>query len=183
MSPWPRSPQQAGTPCYVYSSRTILERYAAYDEAFGEVPHTVCYAVKANSNLALLSLLAEAGSGFDIVSGGELYRVLKAGGDPGKVVFSGVGKTSDEIDYALAEGIFSFNCESEPELELIDSIAARRGREGARGHAGQPRRGCRPLIPTSPPGLREHKFGIDIAEVEGVYERAIVAEEHCRSWA
>ena len=82
----------AGTPCYVYSSRTILDRYAAYDQSFGDVPHTICYAVKANSNLALLKLLAKAGSGFDIVSGGELYRVLKAGGDPRKVVFSGWAK-------------------------------------------------------------------------------------------
>jgi diaminopimelate decarboxylase len=163
--------QQAGTPCYVYSSRTVLERYAAYDQAFGAVPHTVCYAVKANSNLALLKLLAEAGSGFDIVSGGELYRVLKAGGDPRKVVFSGVGKTSDEIDFALAQGIFSFNCESEPELELIDSIAARRGGRARAAMRVNPDvdASTHPYIST---GLREHKFGIDISEVEGVYQRA-----------
>ena len=91
------------------------------------MPHTICYAVKANWNLAILRLLARAGAGFDIVSGGELFRVLKAGGDPRKVVFSGVGKTADEIDYALREGIFSFNCESEPELALIDALAHRRG--------------------------------------------------------
>ncbi len=84
----------AGTPCYVYSAQTILDNYRAYDSAFGAQPHTICYAVKANSNLAILKLLAQAGAGFDIVSGGELYRVLKAGGDPKKIVFSGVGKTA-----------------------------------------------------------------------------------------
>src|SRR2546423_11012193 len=101
----------AGTPAYVYSSATILDNYRAYDEAFGDLPHTVCYAVKANSSLAILALLAKAGAGFDIVSGGELYRVLQAGGDPSKVVFSGVGKTADEVEYALANDIHSFNCE------------------------------------------------------------------------
>jgi diaminopimelate decarboxylase len=164
--------QAARTPCYVYSSRTILDRYSAYDQAFGDIPHTVCYAVKANSNLALLKLLANAGSGFDIVSGGELFRVLKAGGDPGKVVFSGVGKTAEEIDYALDCGIFSFNCESEPELELLDSIAARRGAKARVAIRVNPDvdASTHPYIST---GLREHKFGIDISEVEGVYERAM----------
>src|SRR5580692_8781524 len=119
--------REAGTPAYVYSSAAILENYRAYDEAFGDLPHTVCYAVKANSSLAILALLAKAGAGFDIVSGGELYRVVQAGGDPSKVVFSGVGKTATEVEYALANGIQSFNCESEAELELIDSLAARRG--------------------------------------------------------
>src|SRR5579863_5575359 len=118
---------KAGTPCYVYSAAAILENFLAYDDAFGDTPHTVCYAVKANGNLALLRLLAQAGAGFDIVSGGELYRVLKAGGDPGKVVFSGVGKTAAEIDEALVAGVGFFNCESEPELALIDSLAHRRG--------------------------------------------------------
>src|SRR5580698_6784361 len=105
---------KAGTPCYVYSARTILENFRAYDAAFGAQPHTVCYAIKANSNLAILKLLAEAGAGFDIVSGGELFRVLQAGADPQTVIFSGVGKTSQEIDYALEQHIKSFNCESEP---------------------------------------------------------------------
>src|SRR3954453_11063461 len=116
-----------GTPCYVYSGDDILERYRAYDEAFGDHPHQVCYAVKANSNLSLLRMLAEAGAGFDIVSGGELFRVLKAGGDPTKTVFAGVGKTAEEIEYALANRIHTFNCESEAELELIDGIARRLG--------------------------------------------------------
>ncbi|MEO8130931.1 MAG: diaminopimelate decarboxylase, partial [Bryobacteraceae bacterium] len=92
--------ESAGTPCYVYSADDILERYRSYDQAFGDHPHQVCYAVKANSNLSILRLLAAAGAGFDIVSGGELYRVLQAGGDPEKTVFAGVGKTAEEIEYA-----------------------------------------------------------------------------------
>ena len=118
---------RAGTPCYVYSAGKVFENFRAYDQAFGDLPHTVCYSVKANGNLAVLKLLAEAGAGFDIVSGGELYRVRTAGGDPAKVVFSGVGKTAQEIDEALAAGIFVFNCESEPELALVDALAHRRG--------------------------------------------------------
>src|SRR5438309_6248361 len=116
--------KEAGTPAYVYSGAVILEDFKAYDKSFGEVPHTVCYAVKANSTLGVLSLLAKAGAGFDIVSGGELYRVLQAGGDPAKIVFSGVGKTRDEVEYALRSGIHSFNCESESELALIDAMAS-----------------------------------------------------------
>src|SRR5580700_10824569 len=97
--------RREGTPSYVYSSAAILERFNAYDKAFGEVPHQVCYAVKANSNLAILKLLAAAGAGFDIVSGGELFRVLKAGADPKTIIFSGVGKTAQELDYALEHRI------------------------------------------------------------------------------
>src|SRR5450755_3689711 len=118
---------RAGTPVYVYSSESILCNYRAYDEAFGDLPHTVCYAVKANSSLGILALLAKAGAGFDIVSGGELYRVMRAGGDPAKVVFSGVGKTAGEVSFALETGIRMFNCESEPELALLDALAARCG--------------------------------------------------------
>src|SRR5271167_1444549 len=118
-----------GTPCYVYSGTAILDRYREYDEAFGNTPHQVCYAVKANSNLALLRWLAQAGAGFDIVSGGELFRVLSAGGDAAKIVFSGVGKTAAEIDAALDAGVGFFNCESEPELALIDGLAHRRGKQ------------------------------------------------------
>src|SRR5579871_3148979 len=114
---------QAHTPCYVYSAATIRDAYRNYDFAFGDLPHLICYSVKANSSLAILKLLADLGAGFDIVSGGELYRVLQAGGDPTKVVFSGVGKTPDEVEYALEHGIHSFNCESEAELMLIDSLA------------------------------------------------------------
>ena len=163
--------KRAGTPCYVYSSQTIRENFRAYDESLGDLPHSVCYAVKANGSLGILSLLARAGSGFDIVSGGELYRVLKAGGDPAKVVFSGVGKRSEEIEYALENGIHSFNCESEPELALIDALAARRGMKAKFALRVNPdvSADTHPYIST---GLREHKFGIDIHEAEGVYERA-----------
>jgi diaminopimelate decarboxylase len=163
--------RQAGTPAYVYSSAAILENYRAYDEALGELPHTVCYAVKANSSLGILSLLAKAGAGFDIVSGGELYRVLQAGGDPAKVVFSGVGKTAAEVDYALESGIHIFNCESEPELALIDALASRRGVKAGFAIRVNPDvdASTHPYIST---GLREHKFGIDIADAESVYERA-----------
>src|SRR5271166_4676397 len=119
--------RREGTPAYVYSRAKILGQFRAYEEAFADTPHRVCYAVKANGNLAILKLLAEAGAGFDIVSGGELFRVLKADADPAAVIFSGVGKTAQELDYALENRIRSFNCESEPELALLDSLAARRG--------------------------------------------------------
>ncbi|MFN3325938.1 MAG: diaminopimelate decarboxylase [Bryobacteraceae bacterium] len=162
---------KAGTPCYVYSSRDILERFRAYDGTLTGVPHKICYAVKANSNLGLLALLARAGAGFDIVSGGELFRVLKAGGQAGTVVFSGVGKTAEEIVYALEEGIHSFNCESEAELSLIDSLAGRLGKRASVSLRVNPDvdAATHPYIST---GLSEHKFGIDIRDVEQVYERA-----------
>ncbi len=162
---------QAGTPCYVYSSRAILDRFTQYNDALGDISHTVCYAVKANSNLAILRLLAKAGAGFDIVSAGELFRVLEAGGDPSKAVFSGVGKTREEIAYALNHGIFSFNCESEPELEAIDEAARRAGVKARIAVRVNPDvdASTHPYIST---GLRQHKFGIDISEVEPVYERA-----------
>lgn len=163
--------RRAGTPAYVYSSRVILENYRAYDEAFAGIPHAICYAVKANSNLAVLAVLARAGSGFDIVSGGELFRVMRAGGDPARVVFSGVGKTAAEIEYALECGIRSFNCESGQELALIDSLAARRGVTAGISVRVNPDvdAATHPYIST---GLSEHKFGIDIAEAEAVYRRA-----------
>lgn len=162
---------RAGTPCYVYSSRAILENYRAYDEALAGLPHRICYSLKANSSLGVVHLLAQAGSGFDIVSGGELYRVLKAGGEASAVVFSGVGKTADEVEYALAEGIHSFNCESEAELALVDALAARRGVRARAAVRVNPDVSpeTHPYIVT---GLRENKFGIPIADVEGVYERA-----------
>ncbi len=162
---------RAGTPCYVYSAGAIRDAYRAYDESFGGLPHTVCYAVKANSNLGVLRLLAKAGAGFDIVSGGELYRVLRAGGDPAKVVFSGVGKTAVEIDEALAAGIFVFNCESEPELALIDAMAHRRGVKARVAMRVNPNvdAATHAYIST---GRLAHKFGIDIADAETVYEHA-----------
>ena len=120
--------QQFGTPCYVYSRAAIEERYRAFDVAFGGRDHLVCYAVKANSNLAVLNLLARMGSGFDIVSGGELERVLRAGGDPAKIVFSGVGKTEAEMRTALQAGIHCFNVESAAELERLSAVAAALGK-------------------------------------------------------
>ena len=161
----------AGTPLYVYSAGGILERYRSYDNALRGVPHRVCYAVKANGNTAVLRLLAEAGAGFDIVSGGELYRVLKAGGEASRVVFAGVGKTREEIEYALESGIAGFNCESEAEIALIDSLAGRLGRKASVSVRVNPDvdAATHPYIST---GLKEHKFGIDIAAVEEVYERA-----------
>jgi len=160
----------AGTPCYVYSAQSILDAWRAYDDSFGELPHLVCYAVKANSSLAVLALLARAGSGFDIVSGGELFRVLKAGGDPGRVVFSGVGKTAAEIELALRSGIRNFNCESEDELSVIDSAA---GSLGVTAHFSlrvnpDVDAVTHPYIST---GLRDHKFGVDIAAAAEIYRR------------
>src|SRR5271154_263137 len=162
--------RREGTPCYVYSQATILDRFRAYSQAFGDVPHKVCYAVKANSNLAILKLLSDAGAGFDIVSGGELFRVLQAGADPETVIFSGVGKTSQELDYALQHKIRSFNCESEPELVLIDALASRRNVHARVALRVNPDvdAATHPYIST---GLREHKFGIAIAEAEAVSER------------
>jgi diaminopimelate decarboxylase len=163
--------RKEGTPCYVYSNSAILERFRAYDGSFGGAPHKVCYAVKANGSLAILQLLARAGAGFDIVSGGELFRALRAGGDPRGIIFSGVGKTAAELDYALGYDLHSFNCESEPELMLLDSLAARRGvrpRVAVRVNPDVDAE-THPYIST---GLREHKFGIDISHAEAVYERA-----------
>jgi diaminopimelate decarboxylase len=162
---------RTGTPAYVYSSQTLLDNYRAYDEAFGDLPHTVCYAVKANSSLGVLALLAKAGAGFDIVSGGELFRVLQAGGDPAKVVFSGVGKTAAEVEYALSNGIHSFNCESEAELALIDALAGRLGKKARFSIRVNPDvdAATHPYIST---GLSQHKFGIAMADAAAVYERA-----------
>jgi diaminopimelate decarboxylase len=163
--------REAGTPCYVYSAAAIREAWKAYDRAFGDLPHQVCYAVKANSSLGVLNLLATLGAGFDIVSGGELFRVLKAGGDPAKVVFSGVGKTNAEIALALDSGVGNFNCESEAELAEIDAAAAARGVTARFAMRVNPDvdAATHPYIST---GLRDHKFGIDIAEAFGVYERS-----------
>src|SRR5450432_3003278 len=162
---------RAGTPCYVYSAAAILANFRAYDQTFGATPHTICYAVKANGNLAVLRLLAEAGAGFDIVSGGELFRVLQAGGDPAKVVFSGVGKTAAEVEYALSSGIHSFNCESEAELSLIDAMASRLGVKAGFSIRVNPDvdAATHPYIST---GLNRHKFGIAIAEAAAVYRHA-----------
>ena len=160
-----------GTPAYVYSKRGILSRFRAYEDALSGIPHRVCYAVKANSNLAVLALLAREGAGFDIVSEGELYRVLAAGGDPKTVVFSGVGKTESAIQYAVETGIHSFNCESEAEIELIARIAVSLGQSASIALRVNPDVDAmtHPYIST---GLREHKFGIDISAAEEIYKRA-----------
>ena len=155
--------REAGTPCYVYSSQSILDAYRAYDAALGDLPHMVCYAVKANSTLAVLALLAREGCGFDIVSGGELFRVLRAGGDPSRVVFSGVGKTAEEIELALRSGINKFNCESEGELAAIDAIAEKLGATARFSMRVNPDVDAAPH-PYISTGLRDHKFGVDIAD-------------------
>src|SRR5438067_9136987 len=117
-----RIAREFGTPTYVYSASTILDHFARLDAALASLDHLICYAVKANSNRAILKLLADAGAGFDIVSGGELFRAIKSGADPKKITFAGVGKARDEIEYALEQGVYSFNVESEAELECIDKI-------------------------------------------------------------
>lgn len=149
------------TPTYVYSRATIERHWQAFDNAAGNHPHLICYAVKANSNLAVLNVMARLGSGFDIVSGGELARVLEAGGDPTKVVFSGVGKTEAEIEYALEVGIKCFNVESEAELQRINQVAQDLDKVAPISLRVNPNvdAGTHPYIST---GLKENKFGIDI---------------------
>jgi len=160
-----------GTPCYVYSRATIERHWHAFDRAFGEREHWVCYAVKANSNLAILNLLARLGSGFDIVSGGELERVLQAGGDIGRTVFSGVAKSHAEIRRALELGIGCFNVESLSELHRIDEVAATLGVQAPVSLRVNPDvdANTHPYIST---GLKENKFGIAIDEAEAAYRRA-----------
>lgn len=162
---------KVGTPCYVYSRAAIEERYHAFDSALAARDHLICYAVKANSNLAVLDLLARLGSGFDIVSGGELERVLAAGGDPTRVVFSGVGKTPEEMRRALAAGIYCFNVESEAELEILNAVAGKLGRPAPVALRVNPDvdPATHPYIAT---GLKQSKFGIDIARAEAAYKRA-----------
>ncbi|EAR20817.1 diaminopimelate decarboxylase [Nitrococcus mobilis Nb-231] len=167
----PSVAKRFGTPCYVYSRRAIEAAWRVFDDAFAGHDHLICYAVKANSNLAVLNLLARLGSGFDIVSGGELERVLAAGGDPAKVVFSGVAKTEAEMRRALEVGILCFNVESEPELERLAAVAQslnRRARVSLRINPDVDP-DTHPYIAT---GLSENKFGIDIHAVERVYRRA-----------
>jgi len=158
------------TPCYVYSRATIERHWRAFDAAFGEQPHLVCYAVKANSNLAVLNVLAKLGSGFDIVSIGELERVLKAGGAADKVVFSGVGKTRAEIERALQVGIRCFNIESEAELDLLETIAAEKGVKAPVSLRVNPDVDAKthPYIST---GLKDNKFGVAVDAAIDVFKR------------
>ncbi|PYL73721.1 MAG: diaminopimelate decarboxylase [Verrucomicrobia bacterium] len=166
-----RVAKEFGTPTYVYSAGTVLDHYMRLDNALAPIDHLICYAVKANSNRTILKLLAEAGAGFDIVSGGELFRVFAAGGDPAKCTFAGVGKSREEIEYALKEGVYCFNVESEQELEQIDNIAgaknlrapiALRVNPDVEAHTHE-------YIAT---GSHQNKFGIALDHIAAVYERA-----------
>ena len=160
--------EQYGTPVYIYSRSALENHWQAFDDAFSAYPHLVCYAVKANSNLAVLNVLAKRGSGFDIVSMGELARVMAAGGDPAKTVFSGVGKTEQEIEYALQHGIRCFNVESIPELDRINTVAGRLGKKAPVSIRVNPDVDAQthPYIST---GLKENKFGIAIEDAREVY--------------
>ncbi len=169
---------QVGSPCYIYSRATLERHWHAFDQSLAGHPHLICYAVKANSNLAVLNLFARLGSGFDIVSAGELFRVLQARGDPARVVFSGVGKSVADIRYALEQGIHCFNVESAAELERINAIAAELGKTAPIALRVNPDvdAGTHPYIST---GLKENKFGIDIDEAHAIYLRA-AAMSHVR---
>ncbi len=160
-----------GTPTYVYSKEAIISRYRRYESALAGVPHRICFAVKANSNLAVLGALAAEGAGFDIVSGGELYRVLEVGAPASSVVFSGVGKTDNEMRFALEAGIHSFNCESEEEIETLSRIAVEMGRTASIAIRVNPDVNAvtHPYIST---GLQEHKFGVGIGQALEIYLRA-----------
>ncbi len=166
------------TPCYVYSRATIERHWQAFDSALGDLPHLVCYAVKANSNLAVLNVLAKLGSGFDIVSRGELERVLKAGGSADKIVFSGVGKTAEEMRRALDVGIRCFNVESPAELTLLEQVAADKGVQAPVSLRVNPDVDAKthPYIST---GLKDNKFGIAIEQAPEVYQR-IADSQHLR---
>jgi len=160
-----------GTPLYVYSQHTLTEHFQDLDRALAGVDHRVCFAVKSNSNQSVLRVLARLGSGFDIVSGGELQRVIAAGGDPGQCAFAGVGKTESEIEFALRQGVYTFNAESEPELERINRVAARLNKIAPVAVRANPdvEAHTHKKITT---GTYENKFGIALEQVEGVYARA-----------
>ncbi len=164
--------EKYGTPLYIYSASFIAERFKAFDRAFKRIPHTICYSVKANSNLSILRLLARLGSGFDIVSGGELERIRKASpGSVKRVVFSGVGKTAAEMDQAIKSNILIFNVESESELRLLARRAAELKRTIRIALRVNPDvfAETHPYIST---GLREHKFGVDILKAPEIYREA-----------
>lgn len=162
---------QFGTPCYVYSKAALIKNFQAYQAAIGNQEHLICYAVKANSNIAVLQTLANLGAGFDIVSAGELERVLMAGGDPAKIVFSGVAKTADEMRRGLEVGIHCFNVESEAELELLNKTAAEQNCIASVSMRVNPDVDAKthPYIST---GLKENKFGVDINLAPQIYQSA-----------
>jgi diaminopimelate decarboxylase len=163
------------TPAYIYSRATLERHWHAFNDAFGEQPHLICYAVKANSNIGILNLFARLGSGFDIVSVGELERVLKAGGDPAKIVFSGVGKKAYEMQRALEVGIHCFNVESEAELDRLNEVAGEMGKKAPVSIRVNPDVDAQthPYIST---GLKDNKFGIAYEEAERIYEKAAAME-------
>jgi diaminopimelate decarboxylase len=163
--------EEYGTPLYVYSKKQIIEKYRLFDNAFGDMNHQVCYALKANANLHILRLLAEEGAGADIVSAGELYLALKAGFSPDKIVFAGVGKREDEIEYALEQNIFSFNVESIAELQMISRLALRSQKKARISIRVNPDIDAQshPYITT---GLQSAKFGIEASKVLEVYQYA-----------
>ena len=160
-----------GTPCYVYSRAALETQWKSLDNAFGDYPHTICYAVKANSNIAVLNLLARLGSGFDIVSEGELRRVLKAGGDPAKVVFSGVAKSESELAFALQNNVKSINIESVAELERVQNVAASLNTTASIAFRVNPNVDpeTHPYIST---GMDKAKFGVTMEAAFEAYKRA-----------
>ena len=167
--------QKYGTPCFIYSRATLERHYGGYQEALEGCPHLICFAVKANSNLAVINVLARLGAGFDIVSGGELERVIAAGGDTSKVIFSGLGKTEAEIERALQLGIYCFNIESGAELDRIDRIAQRLGKKAPISVRVNPdvNTDTHPYIST---GQKENKFGIPYEHSIDIYRRAAILE-------
>jgi len=162
---------KVGTPVYVYSYQTLVRHFTVFDEAFKGMPHLVCYSAKANSNLTLLRLFVNLGGGVDVVSGGELYRAVKGGADPRKIVFSGVGKREEEIEYALKTGILMFNVESSQELQAINDVAGRLGKKAPISIRVNPDIDPKthPYIST---GLKQNKFGIDILRAPMAYRMA-----------
>jgi len=167
-----RIAREVGTPAYIYSLATLRRHYRVFDQAFAKVSHLVCFSVKSNSNLAVLKTFAKEGSGFDIVSGGELFRALKAGGDPRKIVFSGVGKKKEEIEHALKAGILMFNVESEQELSVIDQVSRGLGKRAPISLRVNPDVDPKthPYIST---GMKKSKFGIEIKRSAELYKKAL----------
>jgi len=163
--------EKFGTPLYVYSQATLTDHYQKLDKAMAPLDHMICFAMKANSNLAVMRVLANLGSGFDLVSGGELQRVIAAGGDPRKCAFAGVGKTEEEIEFALRQNIYTFNAESEPELVRINKVAARLKKIAPVAVRVNPNIDAHTHAKITT-GTYENKFGIQFEQVEGVYARA-----------
>jgi diaminopimelate decarboxylase len=163
--------EKVGTPFYLYSYHTLVRHFTVFDDAFKGIPHIICYSAKANSNLALLRLFINLGGGVDVVSGGELYRALKGGAAPQKIVFSGVGKREDEIEYALKTGILMFNVESSQELQVINEVAGRIGKKAPIAIRVNPDIDPKthPYIST---GLKQNKFGIDVLRAPMAYRLA-----------